>query len=183
MYFWNLHALKAMLKERPLTDREALPYYFVVAFLIQLDAYASTYFESAEPSSSLDHLFGAIYAVIVLAGILWAYVRNGGRHGFSFFSRYFAIGWVVGIQLLAAAVAPFIVMLVIFTAFEKYEIIVTDSVIDIVLNAFGIALEVIYCYLVAKNVGEVADAWPKGTPPYLAHEAEGGDAISEVTAA
>ncbi|MCC6797827.1 MAG: hypothetical protein IT366_22120 [Candidatus Hydrogenedentes bacterium] len=184
MYFWNLHALKAMLKERPLTDHEALPYYFVVAFLMQLDVYASTYFASVEPSSSsVELLSSAIYHVIVLAGILWAYIRNGGRNGYSFFSRYFAIGWVVGIRLLVAIIAPLILLMAVFIAAELYGISNADTTFDIVINLFGIIIEIVYCYLVARNVGEVADAWPKEGPPAITHDAGNTPAISDVSAA
>lgn len=179
MYFWDLNSLKAILKVRPLTDRESLPYFFIYAFLFELDVYVS-YALPSESVGAIEYLGDAIAAAIALVGIFWAYSRNGGRHGFSFLPRYFAIAWVVGIRLTVAAIAPLICLFGVFAAVETSGITIPDTVFDLVLYIFILAIEIVYCILIVKNVGDIADAWPKGAPPDITYEIK--NVVSEVTA-
>ena len=104
MYFVKYQPLKRKLKERSLSDREAVVYLVVYTFFLVVPA--------GIPPETMDEcndceLMAWDYAVISLvnagiaiAGIYYIYDANGGKSGFDLIQKYFVLGWVVGIRCL-----------------------------------------------------------------------------------
>ncbi len=109
MYFFNLNALTKDLKERPLTDREAFPY--VVAWI----AVSLFPLSGEDPETQLNNLLNIVAYLIEIAGFVWLYRINGGRHGIGFLGRFFSISWVVDLWTIVVGV-PFLIIVVIAIA-------------------------------------------------------------------
>src|SRR5258706_5406001 len=105
MYFWRIKDLKAKLQERPLTEREVLPY-----LLVYLVLTAATTVFPMETMNSWDYVIATGVLVLTVAGTVYTYQCNGGANGSHFLQRYFAIGWVVAVRWAAVVVPLFIVL-------------------------------------------------------------------------
>lgn len=105
MYFWRIDKLKAQLAARPLTDGESFPYLLISTALLSVSA------GWADPLDSPEQIAYFIVGVIgTVAGTIYCYSRNGGASGEHFLQRYFAVGWVVGLRVLALLVPVSIVI-------------------------------------------------------------------------
>jgi hypothetical protein len=98
MYFFRYQPLKEKLKTRSLSDREALPY------LIAVSAFAAAV--SALPTivdfNSWDWMGGSLSVALAIGGVIYAYVQNGGKHGFDLIQKYVVIGWIATVRCLLA---------------------------------------------------------------------------------
>lgn len=99
MYFWQIEKLKDRMVLQPLSDGQTLPY--LIAFLCLRVAVG---FLPAESLNAWDHLGTAFSLLLTILGTVWLYRQNGGASGKHFLSRYFAIGWVVGIRWASALI-------------------------------------------------------------------------------
>ena len=96
MYFWRIDRLKARLIAQPLTDREVLPYLLIFMGLTTLVAVFPP------PSMNVwDYAIGLGTVVLTFIGTVYAYRCNNGAQGQHFLQRYFALGWVIVVRLLA----------------------------------------------------------------------------------
>ncbi|MEM7626501.1 MAG: hypothetical protein AAF333_12975 [Planctomycetota bacterium] len=100
MYFLRIEKLKDVMAERPLTDRQALPYLAVTIGLFTLAAFP------VEPANGPAVVSVVISTAITVLGAIYVYRRNGGPNGQEFLSRYFAIGWVVALRVIVVCVGP-----------------------------------------------------------------------------
>ena len=100
MYFVSIKRLKAQLRSRTLGDREALPYYVVTMACTTLVCTLPI----AAPCTLWDVLSAITGVVLAICGIIYSYVRNGGRTGYDFIHKSVVLGWVVMIRLLAIIV-------------------------------------------------------------------------------
>ena len=117
MYFTKYQPLKRKLKERTLSDREAVVYLLVYSLLLMMAA--------GIPPETMDEcndcgLMAWDYAVVTLvdagiaiAGIYYIYVANGGKIGFDLIQKYFVLGWVVGIRCLIVFLPLWVATLVV----------------------------------------------------------------------
>jgi len=81
MYFWNLSKLKSQMAERPLTDREVLPYLVVCNAII-----AAVYSLALLPFNRWDAL-GVIWSVaLAIGGTLYVYRCKWRRSWRAFFA-------------------------------------------------------------------------------------------------
>jgi hypothetical protein len=154
MYFWRIEKLKSELALRPLSEREALPYF--IAFLL-LSTIAANLPQSSY--SFWDGVSAAWCIGIAVLGTIYIYRQNGGRDGQHFLQRYFAISWVMSLRLIAFVVAVAIVILcatlcaAIVFDLEPPEESVTTQWYEFL---FGATLEVFFCWRVGRHVRDVA---------------------------
>src|SRR5687767_5292916 len=100
MYFWRIEKLKDAMAAGPLTDREVLPYFIAFAILTALGT-------SLPGEAEFNHweTVGAVWSVLLAGfGSYFIYSQNGGARGQYLLQRYFALGWVVGVRWVAAAI-------------------------------------------------------------------------------
>ena len=134
MYFVQYHPLKEKLRERALSDREALPYLvlwnfcvLLLAILWQIDGY----------SGFLDPVNWGLLRLIAIGGIFYVYVQNGGASGFDLIQKYYVLGWVVFIRCMLA----FILIMVAHYAFvEIYNLYSATLLDDLTEPIFAIIL-------------------------------------------
>ena len=105
MYFWNVTELKAKLRQAPVTDREAMPYLVVYSGFT-----AATLFSPVSDMNLQDVI--AVLSVILASvlGPIYVYRQNGGAAGSQLLQRFFVLGWVVLIRVLAVFIPIFIVV-------------------------------------------------------------------------
>jgi hypothetical protein len=110
MYFWNIKKLKAQLIEKPLTEKQTLPY--LIALILLYDM--SMYLPQPDVYSWLDGLEVAISLGTTFFGIIWLFRKNHGDAGSHFVQRYLALGWVVLIRFFVFSI-PFFITVGILT--------------------------------------------------------------------
>jgi hypothetical protein len=96
MYFWRIEKMKSEMAARPLSEREALPYFVVWVALSSVIPYLPQ--KSQNAWVGLEALLTLLFTAL---GTIYIYHRNGGANGQHFLQRYFAIGWVVGMRWMA----------------------------------------------------------------------------------
>ena len=108
MYFWRIEELKSKMAARPLTEREALPYLVVYVGLTALVTCL------AVPDINIwDMIETGLGVLICVLGTIYAYHCNGADKGEHFLQRYFAIGWVVSLRVIAGLFLAYCTYLVI----------------------------------------------------------------------
>ena len=117
MYFIKYQPLKRKLKERTLSDREAVVYLLVYSLLLMMSAGIPP--ETMEECNdrglmAWDYVVIALVnAGITIAGIYYIYVANGGKSGFDLIQKSFVLGWVVSIRCLIVFLPLGVVTLVV----------------------------------------------------------------------
>lgn len=109
MYFIKYHPLKEKLRDRSVTDREALPYLVIFA--------ACTALVGAIPLTGGFNHWDAVSAcssvVLAIGGIVYAYHQNGGRIGNDLIQKYVILGWVVSFRFLLIAIPAVIALMIV----------------------------------------------------------------------
>ena len=104
MYFWRINKLKQQLAERPLTAREELPYLVLYVALTTAVPFATAALVVPLTEEYIPVAVDAAVTVgIAVFGTIYIYQQNGGLMGSHFLQRYFAVGWVVGLRVMAFA--------------------------------------------------------------------------------
>lgn len=151
MYFWNIKKLKADLIERPMTDKETLPYLIATSLLYL----ASQFVPKSAHFNALDYLELAISVLSIVVGTLWLYQQNKADAGQHFIQRYLALGWVVFIRV---AVVMFPIMAAMMTILSLAGLANLDTNVkswhDIILIIIFTLIN--YWYL-GKQMSEVAE--------------------------
>ena len=96
MYFTKYHPLKEKLRDRSVSDREALPYFLIFLALTAL----VTVFPMFESFNEWDFVSGVLSVILAVGGVIYAYKCNGGKEGFDLIQKYVVLGWVVVIRCL-----------------------------------------------------------------------------------
>lgn len=100
MHFIRYQPLKEKLKLRSLSDREALPYLIVMMGLA-----AAVYLLPGNGAlNTWDWIGNGLSVALAVAGVIYAYVRNGGRHGNDLIQKYVVLGWVVLVRCTLALI-------------------------------------------------------------------------------
>jgi hypothetical protein len=158
MYFWRIEKLKQEMANRPLTDREALPYFLVYSGLTAAAGYVAMPLENA-----WDWAQAAWAVLIAILGAIHLYRSNGGNHGEYFFQRYFALGWVVGLRWLLVAVLVLVAFHVPM-AFFRPDVEDTQWY-DLLLL---VVLETGLYWRIGHHIKDLARRVASVTPPVLA---------------
>lgn len=110
MYWWNLDKLSAELVAERLTERNRFAYYLagtawvVLAWSIPSGPF-NTWWSVADTIVS---------GLVMLIGVWYWFLANGGSHGRNFLERVTALTWVVCIRLLVYSL-PFFALLSLAT--------------------------------------------------------------------
>ena len=124
MYFVFYHPLKHKLRTNSLSDREALPYLIIAAFLFSLASYSS----GESLLNAHDFVSMCLSVIIVIGGTYYVYVQNGGREGFNLIQKYLVLGWVVGIRICLVSIPGLIVYVVVRLKLRTSDINMLDVV-------------------------------------------------------
>lgn len=150
MYFWHIKKLKLDLIERPMTDKEALPYFIAILLIITVAAY------SPQPIhyNVYDYLEICIVIIANTFGTYWLYLKNNGVSGSDFLPRYFALGWVTLIRTTVFCMPVVLLVFIIASALHFFTLdSSTTNWHDI---AAIILLEIFYFWYFGKHLAEVA---------------------------
>ena len=93
MYFWNIKKLKADLKDKPLTEKQILPYVIATLVLYYLSAVIAPV--SSDRNGILET---SLIVLSIVIGTYWLFKKNHADAGQYFIQRFFAIGWVASIR-------------------------------------------------------------------------------------
>jgi len=145
MYFIRYYPLKERLKNRSIDDREALTY--LILFCV-LEAIA-TALPGSEYKNRWDYIATGMTLLITLFGVIYAYQRNGGRHGYDLIHKFVVLGWVVAIRFLIGSVPVFIAILAL--AWHYNYVREETTVIDVVLFSM---LEVIFYQRIGRHIAD-----------------------------
>ena len=105
MYFIKYSPLKEKLRNRELSEREALPYLIVFMAL----SMAVTSFPLYDGFNIWDAISGILSVVIAVWGVVYSYKCNQGADGYDLIQKYFVLGWVVAIRCLLGFIPAAIV--------------------------------------------------------------------------
>ncbi|HMO41602.1 MAG TPA: hypothetical protein PKE26_17225 [Kiritimatiellia bacterium] len=94
MHFISYWPIKNQLRDRTLSDREALPY--LVVFVAISAALLSIPLFNGFNNWDLINLVLAVLAAI--AGVLYSFKQNGGRKGHDLIQKFVVIGWIVTVR-------------------------------------------------------------------------------------
>ena len=150
MYFWNIEKLKTQLIERPLTDKETLPYLMLTMAFIPMGFMS----QPAQPNM-WDYVLLFINVVSGIAGAYWLYLKNNADAGNHFLQRYFTVGWVAGIRFIVFLIPVFIVLTGILF-FTKSEPIFGEFMGfgGVLLSS---ALMLTFYWYLGKHIADVAE--------------------------
>jgi len=118
MRFLRYEPIKTKLRERTLTEREALPY---LAANVGLVAIALLMIASGE-QDKWDELSALPSVFITVGGVLYAYRQNGGASGYDIVLKYLVLGFIVSVRtVLAVLVVSTLFLFSAFWIFPEYE--------------------------------------------------------------
>jgi len=100
MYFIQYNPLKEKLRSRTLSDREALPYMLVSSALVALTGTLAM----TQQFNAWDGASCILSVGTSIAGVLYAYAKNGKNAGFDFIQKFIVLGWVVSCRCLLALI-------------------------------------------------------------------------------
>ena len=109
MYFIKLYPLKEKLRERSVSDREALPYLIIFGVLTTL----AVYLPAQENYNNWDAFNVVLSLILTIGGTLYAYFENGGNDGFDFIQKYVVLGWVVFVRFFLGSFPIFLLLIYI----------------------------------------------------------------------
>lgn len=150
MYFWNIKKLKALLIERPMTEKEVLPYLIATMLLLTL----VQYFPNALHFNAWDYLEIVIASITVIVGTFWLYRKNFGDKGSHFLQRYFALGWVVTVRFIVFVTPVFIALVFLASNFGLYN--AESEATNWVDTALLTVMEVFLYWYFGKHLADVA---------------------------
>ena len=146
MYFVQYQPLKEKLQSRSLTDREALPYFIL---LIASTTVGMVFPLTAPDPNTWDWIGNILSIVFAVGGVFYAYVCNGGRHGFDLVQKYTVIGWIVTVRFL---------LICLPLLFVLYWILDAGGLATEETNGFDTFLygtfEVVFYWRIGRNIAD-----------------------------
>lgn len=147
MYFLRCSELKEKLSKRTLSEREALPYLIADSVLI---AIAMSSFLGGYTSPNLwDFLRDVLAVMTTVAGIIYAYKKNGGNNGYDFLQKYIVLGWVITWRWILIFIPLFFIFYMLFGDHESSS----STPLEI---AFIFIAEIILYWRIGKHVSDTA---------------------------
>ncbi len=129
MHFVKYHPLKEKLRNRSVSDREALPYLVVFAALTTF----VWVFPMVDGFNEWDLISGLLSVVFAIGGIIYAYRSNGAKEGFDLIQKYVVLGWVVMVRCFFVFI-PLII--VAYVAGESLGLVTDQTgLLDVLLIA------------------------------------------------
>lgn len=151
MYLWNIKELKRQLRSGRITEHSVFSYFlaFLILDTLVIASWGMVPFE--HHLSALDYIEAVGYFLIVTAGTIVLYLRNGGKRGSKFLVRYFPLLWVVGIRFLAVCVP--ITATYVFLTFSPAE----DAEMDVWYEtAAYLLVTALFYWRLFVHIGDVA---------------------------
>jgi len=154
MYFWKIESLKNDIHNGSFTDKQLIPYVVLYAGLYAA-AIEITGHLPYENVNIWTYVMSMLNILIPIAGTIYAYKMNGGGNGSNFASKYFSIGFVVGIRFLVYLI-PMIVLMAAYWiyAFGDQENLPTTFVEVFIFSSWFALLYI----RMAKHIGDTAMA-------------------------
>lgn len=161
MYFWNIKQLKQELQAERISEHAAFSYFFAVLVLDTIMISSWGLLPSGGETSQWEYLEAAASFFIVVIGALVLYHRNGAANGRSFFIRYFALLWVMGIRIAVFCIVPVFIVLtvVMFDVIWSIDALPGDAEADISFWPLSLAvlcIYLLYYWRLAVHFGDVA---------------------------
>jgi hypothetical protein len=148
MYIWKINQLKSDFINGAVTEKSMLKYLVAYTILLGLS------FIPFGESNQFDLLNSLLMIPVSVIGLLYIFSANGGGNGTNFISKYFAIGFVVGVRLFVV-VLPLAIVLGIVAAIADPDFIEGTTMWDVL---FEVMITVFYFWRVAVHVGETAQS-------------------------
>ena len=149
MYFVRYASLKQQLRERSLTQRQALPYLIGTGIVIGLNNVLSLYCDS----NSYDILSGFAMIVVFIIGTCYVYSENGGPSGFDFIRKYITLGWVVGCRFMLVWIVFASVVLTLIFIFDD-DSSAEATIYTVWLDSF---IGIIYYHRLGRHIRDTAE--------------------------
>ncbi|HMK55453.1 MAG TPA: hypothetical protein VK448_02320 [Dissulfurispiraceae bacterium] len=112
MYFVSYNPLKERLRNRTITDREALPY---LILLVTLEMIVLSI-----PNATEMNIWTVVEAILntiaTIFGVYYVYQKNGGSSGYDIINKYVVLGWVVCVRY-AIVVMPLGILIIIIAGY------------------------------------------------------------------
>lgn len=143
MYFVQYNPLKQQLRNRTLSDRDALPYLIldgVVVALMGLNI-------SSDGLNALNVVSTFISVAIIIGGTFHVYDQNGGNEGFDLVRKYVVLGWVVGIRVFLACIPVFLILGILIGLGN-----LDDAFSDFLIMCCGAAVSIIYYQRLGRHI-------------------------------
>lgn len=149
MNFIKYSPLKEKLRDRTLSDREALPYLVastaIVALMIGVPLYDSY--------NTLDGISAALSVALAILGIIYAYNQNGKENGYDLVQKYVVLGWITSVRFILISIPIYVVIGV--AAYSMGFSMEETNEIDLV---FWVGLEALLYYRIAMNIRDTRGA-------------------------
>lgn len=157
MYIWNIEKLKSDLGDSGISEKESLKYLAVsiaLSFLVMFSLLTYT-------GDILDYYLMFLESIIFIFGTFYVFSKNKGNEGKNFLSRFFSIGFVVGVRwfiIIILTLIPVSIIINFLLVFFKFS----EEIKEIISESFIIILfYLIYVYLVGKHIEDVAEEYKK----------------------
>jgi len=151
MYFWNIEKLKAQIIERPLTDKETLPYLILTLALLTAIKYLPQHAEF----NLWDYVLLFVEVTSIIAGTYWLFLKNKAEAGSHFLQRFFAIGWVASIRVIVFAI-PVMILLAVILIFTNANWLFAEAS-TFADSLFYIVLALVIYWYNGKQIADVAE--------------------------
>ena len=155
MYFWRIELLKSELRRGPLSQRAAFGY--ILATLVTyavLTGFPGAWNNDPTPPTVTDWIGFVAAIFITVSGTYASYRANGAGVGEDFASRYFALGWVLGIRLMVMVVVPLILGVFLFLYLIRAE--PTDAEICWLAVGTAVAVQLVFYRQLWSHIGQLA---------------------------
>ena len=160
MSFWKIEKLQEDIKSNEFSEKDR----FIYALIFLTLATASIEFEIWLPSGNLniwDGVTSISCFLIGTAGMIFAFVANGGSNGKDFLGRYFSIGFVLFIKLMVLIIpisgVVYAIEMQVYGAYVEYTTAYSAVAIIVLFAA--------YCWRVYKHIGDVNRSQPTEPNP------------------
>ena len=147
MYFVQYNPLKQQLRNRTLSDRDALPYLIldgVVVVLLGLNI-------SSDGLNAFNVVSTFLSAAIIIGGTFHVYEQNGGNEGFDLVRKYVVLGWVAGIRVFLASIPVFLILGILIGLGN-----VDDAFSEFLIMCCAATIEFIYYQRLGRHVRDTA---------------------------
>ena len=154
MYFWNIESLKEDIVNGLFADKELIPYVVIYVGLYAVSIEIIGYLPY-EDINVWTYVLSILNVIIPIAGTIYAYKCNGGANGTNFASKYFSIGFVVGVRFLAYLIPLMVLMIVYWVVVFSDQEELSTTILEVVLFSSWYAL--LY-FKMANHIGDTAKA-------------------------
>lgn len=110
MYFWDIDGLKDELINRTLAESTKFTYLFVYVLAMTYYMFEPGLAVEEATSDARQYWANIVFTIVVIGGTLVAYVANGGSTGKNFADRYFSLGFLSLIRVLAFSMPVFVIV-------------------------------------------------------------------------